>query len=280
MPRSALDAVIREALAIVNRTARPTRRRRRRATKQIPKRSAPPVLNGTYLRDGVLYRAGRRVWTAEDDRVLTLLYPDAPNDVIGRFLGRTVEAIYGRAEILGVHKSAMYLASPAACRLRRGQGAGILHRFPKGHVPANKGLRRPGWGPGRMKETQFKKGVPSWRTMPIGSTRLVDGYVYRKISDVQFVPWTRNWKQEHYVVWEAERGPVPRGHKLVFRNGDRLDIRVENLELVTDAELMARNTVHNLPPELASTIHLLGQLKRRIRERGQRAGEEQDQRSA
>ena len=35
---------------------------------------------------------------------------------------------------------------------------GRKYEFKPGNVPANKGLRRPGFAPGRMAKTQFKKG--------------------------------------------------------------------------------------------------------------------------
>lgn len=98
-----------------------------------------------YRVNGVLYRAGRRCWTRKDDKQLRALYPDLPTADVAKQLGRTYTAICGRAGNLGLHKSAAYLASPAACRLRRGDNPGIPHRYPKGHVPANKGLRRPGY---------------------------------------------------------------------------------------------------------------------------------------
>jgi hypothetical protein len=220
------------------------------------------------------FRAGKRLWSAYDDARLRAIYPDTPTADVARQLRRTVEAIYGRVAILGISKSAAYLASPAACRLRRENHPGVAFQFPKGHVPANKGLRRPGWGPGRMKETQFKKGESN-RRMPLGSTRLVDGYVYRKVSEVPHVPYTVNWKAEHHLLWTAAHGPIPKGHALRFKNGDRLDVRLDNLELISRRALMARNTIHNLPPELAQTIQLLGALTRKIR-RHDHACEKQD----
>ena len=223
------------------------------------------------------FRAGKRLWSTPDDALLRKIYPDEPNPAIARRLRRTVTAIYGRAGVLGLHKSAAYMAGPHACRLRRGDHVGARFRFSKGHVPANKGLRRPGWGPGRMKATQFRPGVPSWRTMPIGGTRLVDGYLYRKVSATPCVPWTVNWKPDHVLLWSAVHGPVPPGHALVFRNRDRTDVRLENLECLTRRELMARNTVHNLPKPLAQTIQLLGALNRQVR---RRTREEQDRRPA
>ena len=185
-------------------------------------------------------------------------------------LGRTVAATYNRADKLGLNKSPAYLASPAACRLRRGDRIGVRFRFPKGHVPANKGLRRPGWGPGRMKETQFKKGMRQGVAVrlykPIGTERTSkDGYLERKVNDG--LPLQARWRAVHLLVWEAAHGPAPRGHAIVFRNGNKKDMRLDNLECITRAELMARNTVHRLPKPLAQTVQLLGALRRKINRR-------------
>jgi hypothetical protein len=84
-----------------------------------------------------------------------------------------------------------------------------------------------------MAETQFKKGNPA-RWMPIGSRRLIDGYVYIKLADVRYVPHTHNWYPEHVIDWEiANRRPLPPEHALRFRNGDRTDLRLDNLELIS-----------------------------------------------
>lgn len=228
------------------------------------------------------FRAGKRLWSAADDATLRRLYPDTPTAVLAKQLRRTLSSVYVRAAALGLAKSAAYLASPAAFRWRREQTpAQIAHRFPKGHVPANKGLRRPGWSPGRMKETQFKAGQRSGTAaqnyMPIGSTRTIDGYLYRKVSEIPNVAYTVNWKLEHVLIWQPVHGPIPAGHALVFRNGDKADIRLDNLELLTRAALMRRNTVHNLPKPLARAVQLLGALNRKIR-KGTR--DERNRRSA
>lgn len=208
-----------------------------------------------------------RPWSREDDALLRDIYPDASTADVARQLQRTVSSINGRATRLALRKSPAYLASPAACRLRRGDHVGARFRFRKGHVPANKGLRRPGYGPGRMKQTQFRKGslngFAARRFKPIGSTRTIDGYLYRKVAAVPG-PWTRNWKLVHLLLWESLHGPVPPRHAVVFKNGDRTDIRPENLELIHRRDLMARNTVHNLPKPLKQTVQLLGALRRKI----------------
>src|SRR4051812_14396643 len=100
----------------------------------------------------------RRYWTAEDDRVMRERFPHEPTPDVARALNRTVAATYARAGKLRLLKTAVYLATPAACRLRRGDNVGKPFRFQPGQAPKNKGLRRPGWAPGRMSESQFKKG--------------------------------------------------------------------------------------------------------------------------
>jgi hypothetical protein len=224
------------------------------------------------------YRAGKRLWELEDEALLRQLYPDTPTAQIAAQLRRPLSSVYQRALKLGLRKSKAYLAGPDACRLRRGDNVGAATQFRKGQTPANKGLRRPGWAPGRMRETQFKPGVATTRWMPVGSTRLIDGYVYRKVSDVRNVSWTVNWKPDHVLLWERARGPVPKAHALAFLNGDKTDIRLENLECITRRELMLRNSVHNLPKPLAQTVQLLGALNRQIRRRTR--GQKQDRRSA
>lgn len=223
------------------------------------------------------FRAGKRLWSAADDDQLRAEYPHEPTPVIARRLRRTVAAVYARALTFALKKSADYLASPHSCRLRRGDNVGLRTRFQKGQVPANKGLRRPGWAPGRMRETQFKRGerhgmaVRVWK--PVGTERISkDGYLERKINDN--LPLQRRWRAVHLLVWEAAYGPLPTGHAVTFRNGNRTDTRLDNLALISRRHLMARNSVHNLPPELASAVQLLGALHRKIRRSTQH--EEQD----
>lgn len=228
------------------------------------------------------FRAGKRLWNAADDAALRRLYPDTPTGAVAQKLRRTVQSVYVRAQAFGITKSAAYLASPAACRLRRGDGIGTASRFKKGQTPANKGLRRPGWAPGRMRETQFTKGVRRgvalklWK--PIGTERMSkDGYLERKVNND--LPLQARWRAVHLVEWEQVHGPIPAGHALVFRNGDKADRRLDNLECITRAALMARNSIHRLPEALADTVRLLGRVNRQIRRRTRDAAE-QDRRLA
>jgi hypothetical protein len=219
----------------------------------------------------------RRLWTAQELVVVRELYPHRPTTEIAKRLGngRTTQKVHAIAAKLGLHKSAEYASALAADTAAKLQVAGTRFRFPKGHPPANRGLRRPGYGPGRMKETQFKKGQISKRWDPelyaIGALRVNgDGYIDMKVCDDK--PGALAWRALHVILWEDANGPVPPGHALCFKDRDKLNVELPNLELITRADLCRRNSIHNLPPEIKGAITALGALKRRVRREEQNRG--------
>jgi len=82
-----------------------------------------------------------------------------------------------------------------------------------------------------------------------------------------FAKGAHGWTTLHRILWEDARGPIPKGLKLRFKDGDKLNVELGNLELISHGDLLRRNSIHNFPPVLRSTINVLGQLKRRIREK-------------
>ncbi|MGD9954247.1 MAG: HNH endonuclease signature motif containing protein, partial [Burkholderiales bacterium] len=173
-----------------------------------------------------------RAWTRAEEEILALQYPHMATKVIALLLEVPVYRVYSKATRMGLAKSAEYLASDAACRLRRGDNIGRRYRFPKGHVPANKGLRRPGYAPGNMARGQFKKGRRPHNWLPIG-TEVVrsDGYLARKMTDTGYPP--RDWVQVHRLNWIAAHGPIPPRHVIRFKDGNKLNTAVENLEMLS-----------------------------------------------
>lgn len=220
-------------------------------------------------------RYTRRFWTETEIEKVRTEYPHISTAKIAQSLGRPVGHVYQCAGRLGLKKTAEYLASPDACRLRRDASPGIPFRFKPGQVPKNKGLRRPGWAPGRMAETQFKpgvrQGVAATNWCPIGTIKTdTEGFLRIKVCEgVKGEAYgfgnTKIWPLLNRHVWEQHNGPIPEGHAVVFRDRNRQNCDISNLELVSRQELMRRNSVHRLPTELRQVIQLSGALKRKIR---------------
>jgi hypothetical protein len=216
------------------------------------------------------------LWTAADEKVLRREYPHRPTARIAKKLGTTVLSTYQRANLIGLKKTPEFMAKLLKQCGQNVVKVGKAFRFKKGQVPPNKGLRRPGYsiGRGRMQETQFKKGTLNGHAlqhyMPIGSTRLMDGYLQRKVSETGYPP--RDWKGVHIILWEEAHGPVPASHAVCFKDGDRTHVRFDNLELLTRAELMLRNTIQNYPEPLKQVIRLHGKLKRKLRTQKEETG--------
>lgn len=220
----------------------------------------------------------RKHYTAAEVATLIARYPHERTDDIARDLHRPIESVYRKAHSLGLHKSPAYLASPDAGRNNLKKGAGT--RFPAGHTPWNTGMK--GWhAGGRSAETQFKRGEMSGaaraKYKPIGSTRISkDGYLERKVTDDPTMYPARRWTAVHRLVWEAACGPIPAGHIIVFRPGTATavesEITVDKLELISRAENMARNTVHNYPQPIPQLVQLRGALIRSINYRRKKHG--------
>ena len=207
----------------------------------------------------------RREWSEIDISQLRRLYATTPTADIARQLDRSASAVYGKAYALGLEKSPGYLASEAAGRLQQGDQRGAGTRFQRGSAPHNKGLK--GWQAGGDSErTRFTKGRKPHNWKPVGSERQCkDGYLQRKMTDTGYPP--RDWKFVHLMLWEQHHGPLPKGHMIKFKNGDKRDIRIDNLECISRADNMRQNNIHRLPKELVEVCQLKGRLTRQINKR-------------
>ena len=202
----------------------------------------------------------RSPWTDADDTILRTRYPHEPTVTLAADLGRTTQAVSTRASVLGLSKT----PEARAKIVRETPGVRFPYQGGNGHRRNTSGMR----------EYQFKPGNRPWHQRPIGTVLPRgggNGYLYRKVSETG----VRNvdWRPVHLLVWEAVHGPIEPGHALIFRDGNRMNTAIENLELVTRAELMRRNSVRNLPPEIADTIKMRGILNRMINQRTKRAAE-------
>jgi hypothetical protein len=110
-------------------------------------------------------------------------------------------------------------------KLRNGRDC----RFRPGHVAHNKGEK--GYCPAGSEKGWFKPGNMPHNWHPVG-TEIIDSYGYVKVK-------TRNpktWKFKHHLIWEKTHGKIPRGHIVIFADGNTLNFALDNLLLVSRAE--------------------------------------------
>lgn len=110
--------------------------------------------------------------------------------------------------------------------------SGLTGQFEKGHKTWNKGLK----GYMGANETSFKKGNVPHNHRPIGSERkTIDGFWEIKVDE------PNKWMLKHRWVWEQSNGKIPKGYVLVFLDGNRDNISLENLKLISRQENLVMN---------------------------------------
>lgn len=218
----------------------------------------------------------RHVWTASELKLLRRLYADTLTADIAARLGIKVTHVYAKARALGLSKSPEHSAA-LNVKLRAAMldpnHPGRRSQFRKGMVTWNKGMKGLQIG---GEATQFKKGNRPHTWRPLGSDRVSkEGYLQVKLADTGVT--RRDYVPVHHLVWELHRGPIPAGYRVTFKDGNKTHIAIDNLELASIADMMRRNSVHNLPKPLAEVVQLRGALKRKIN-RIERMTHERDQR--
>lgn len=121
--------------------------------------------------------------------------------------------------------------------------------FEKGNQPWTKGKK----GLRLSKATEFKKGHRPANEARNGEIRLrqkKDGssrYYFIRLGKMK-------WEKYHRYLWKQHHGDIPAGHLVAFKNGDPLDVRIENLELITKAENVRRNANYDTDHYIAHCI--------------------------
>lgn len=127
----------------------------------------------------------------------------------------------------------------------------------KGNIPFNKGKK---WDEYLTKEQQekakqtcFKKGnIPS-NHRKIGEERITkDGYTEVKIKDGSL---NKNWQLKHRYIYEKEYGKIPEGYNVIFLDGNKQNIDISNLKLISKEEdlIMNKNKLFSTDKDITKT---------------------------
>ena len=85
----------------------------------------------------------------------------------------------------------------------------------------------------------------------IGSERWDDGYWWVKVNDSRNGK-RKNWKQKHRYIWEQYYGAIPKGHRVIFLDGNKNNFDINNLACV---DINAQTSIRHVPsgcPHLVS----------------------------
>ena len=204
-------------------------------------------------------------WTDKEIIILRQSYPHvSAASMVDMLPGRTARTIQNKAYSLGVRKTPETIARMSREAMRNPEHGGRKTLFHANQTPWNKGISFTSGG--RSAETRFKPGQKPHTHRPIGHERVTkEGYLQRKMTDTGVT--NRDYVNVHHLLWRSAGNDIPPGHILIFRDGDKTNIAMENLELISRQENMRRNSVHALPKELAELVQLRGALIRQINKR-------------
>lgn len=195
-------------------------------------------------------------WTNDQIQYVRERYPHDRAADIAQHLGVKVQSIYVKARALNLVKSPEFFASEMSGRTNGTKG--MSTRFSSGQASWNKGQKLPNHP---RNATQFKKGCVPKNALPVGFIRKnTDGYM-----EIKTAPGMRKWVPLSHWNWKLAHGEYPpKGTALLFRDGNHENCDISNLEVVTNQDLMKKNSLHNYPKEITTLIQLRGALNRRI----------------
>jgi len=210
-------------------------------------------------------------WTLEE---LNYLFEHYANDTaknIADHIGRSTRSIYAMANKYNLQKSEAFYASRKSGRDNCKKGEDF--RFSKGHEPWNKGKKiGNGHATAAMKKTQFKKGNLPYNTLEDGAISWRERIKKNGRHERNyFIRISKGrWELLNRHIWREAHGEIPKGMIIAFKDGNPKNCVLENLEMITRGENMRRNTIHNYPEEIKSTIRAIGTLNRQINNHGKR----------
>lgn len=163
---------------------------------------------------------------------------ERPSELYPKEIKDFIEAHYkgtgpkDMAELLNRTFNTKYKHSQIKCYYANHKlNSGLSGRFQKGYIPHNKGKKGIRLSPA----TEFKKGHRPHNWRPVGTERVVDGYVQTKVEE------PNKWESKHKLLWENAHGPIPKNHVVIFGDRDRRNFDLDNLILVSRAQLSQLN---------------------------------------
>lgn len=200
----------------------------------------------------------RSTFTTEEDQFIRENYLTMPVKTIGHRLKRSGCGISGRIKKLK-------LIIPREIIEQRKKDS----VFKPGQIPFNKGKKLTDFmSPEAIENSKMHR----FKIGNIPKNALADGTEvtreYKKSGRIYTmikVPGKTKLIHKSIYVWETHhKKKCPSQHNIVFKDGNTQNFEIKNLECLSNAELMSRNTMHRFPQEMREIIQLKGCVTRQI----------------
>lgn len=180
----------------------------------------------------------RNIWTKQQIQCLRHIYPKYRKPVRGlvKRLGHSLKLIYGKAKELRLKRK----YNPGSIREGERRSPGTEFKKGKAAYPRY-GFKK---GIHYSRATEFKKGHQPANTKYNGCIRIrID--TNDKTGKIRRYKWIRirkhKWIMYHVYVWKKKYGRIPKDHIIVFRDGNTMNCRPNNLMCI-DRQQHMENT--------------------------------------
>ena len=146
---------------------------------------------------------------------------------------------------------------------RYGIKTGRTGYFKKGMTTWNKGKKMSEELKAKVSKSWFPKGHKPASFQPIGSIRCdVDGYLRKKVGDC-------DWRLLHVLEWEKVHGPVPEGYCVTCLDGNRSNVALDNLALISRREnaILNHSKLRFKDPALTETGIKIARVKLAVKDK-------------
>lgn len=188
-----------------------------------------------------------------EDTYLRIHFHHQTGAEMARHLNRSQGSVSGRCKLIGLKLSDAERKARLEIGLKKGWALEET-RFKKGQQSWNKGTK----GVCKANAGSFKKGNKPHNAKPVG-TIVIDGYAKLKIAEPGV------WMSLHQHIYQQHHGPIPANSFVHFKDGNRSNFDINNLELFDRVQNMKQNSIHNYPLDLKQAIWALTSLNRKIK---------------
>lgn len=205
-----------------------------------------------------------KIWSPEKVEKLIAEFPHRKTEQIAAEMGFPYYTVSNKAYDLQLKKTAEFMTEHGQRLLGT---TGVSHRYPKGHVPANKGKKMPDELYERIKHTFFQPGQLPASTVHFGKPYLYQGK--NKNGDVVPIWWIQEStnKRSAYLAYLCRQNGIDlTGKKPRLKPGfdHSRPPTMDDILIVTNAEHLMQNSIYRYPEEVVSLIKTRAVLTRQI----------------